>query len=123
MKAPRINSSQVVVSATNTLAPIAAPITEPMMNGSTAGRITWRHMIMVRVAPEPSITTVCTGMSASGGMIVAISPSSTMPPAAPVNTPMNEVTSDASIKPANDQMPTSGVPRKSILGVDSVWRE
>ena len=45
-------------------------------------------MIMVRVTPVPSITTVCTGMSASGGITIAISPSSTTPPAAPVNTPM-----------------------------------
>ena len=70
-------------------------------------------MIMVRVTPEPSITTVCTGMSASGGITVAIRPSSTMPPAAPVNTPMKHVTSDASISPAKVTQPTSGVPRKS----------
>ncbi len=71
-------------------------------------------MIMVRVTPEPSITTVCTGMSASGGITVAIRPSSTMPPAAPVNTPMKDVTSDAAIRPKNASGPTSGVPRNSI---------
>jgi hypothetical protein len=72
-------------------------------------------MIMVRVTPEPSITTVCTGMSASGGIAVAIRPSSTMPPAAPVNTPMKDVTSDASIRPPNASSPMSGVPRKSMV--------
>ena len=37
-----------------------------------------------------------------------------MPPAAPVNTPMKDVTSDAAIRPKNVSGPTSGVPRKSI---------
>ena len=40
MKPPRINCSQAVGSATKTLAPAAAPIAEPITNGSTAGRIT-----------------------------------------------------------------------------------
>jgi hypothetical protein len=40
MKAPRMNSSHTVVSDTNTRAPSAAPISEPTMNGSTAGRMT-----------------------------------------------------------------------------------
>ena len=65
-------------------------------------------MIMVRVTPEPSITTVCTGMSASGGITVAIRPSSTMPPAAPVNTPMKDVTSDASHQPGKGDRPDVG---------------
>ena len=40
IKAPRINSSHMVDSATNTRAPAAAPISEPITNGSTAGRMT-----------------------------------------------------------------------------------
>ncbi len=89
----------MVESATNTRAPAAAPIAEPITNGSTAARMTWRHIIMVRVTPEPSITTVCTGISVSGGITIAISPSSTTPPAAPVNTPMNDVTNEAAMRP------------------------
>ena len=87
MKTPRISSSTDCGSATNTLAPAIAPITAPAMNGSTVPRITSRHMIMVRVMPEPSITTVWTGSSTAGGMAIAIRPSSMTPPAAPVNTP------------------------------------
>ena len=75
-------------------------------------------MIMVRVTPDPNITTVCTGISASGGIIVAIKPSSTMPPAAPVNTPMKHVTSDASVRPKKARAPMSGVPRNSMNGFD-----
>jgi hypothetical protein len=115
MNTPRISSSQKVVSATNTRAPSPAPINEPMTNGRIAGRITLRHMIMVRVMPDPSITTVCTGMSASGGITIAISPSRTMPPAAPVNTPTNDATSDATVRPKKANGPMSGVPRKSIF--------
>ena len=76
--------------------------------------MTWRHMIMVRVTPVPSITTVCTGISAAGGITIAMSASSSTPPAAPVNTPMKAVTNDAAVRPANSSGPTSGVPRKSI---------
>src|SRR5918993_3797608 len=71
-------------------------------------------MIIVRVTPEPSITTVCTGMSAAGGITMAMIPSRITPPAAPVNTPIKPVTSDAAVSPANSKGPISGVPRKSI---------
>ena len=39
--------------------------------------------MIVRLAPEPSITTVWTGIRASGGIIVAINPSSATPPGGP----------------------------------------
>ena len=58
MKTPRMSSSTDCGSATNTLAPAMAPTAAPPMNGSTVPRMTSRHMIMVRVMPEPSITTV-----------------------------------------------------------------
>ena len=91
-----------------------APITAPMRNGSTVPRITSRHMIMVRVMPEPSITTVCTGSSTAGGIASAIMPSSTTPPAAPVKTPRKDVTSDAAVRPRKVSASTPGVPRKSM---------
>ena len=116
---PRIAYSQVSGSATNTLAPAAAPITEPMMNGTSVPRITCRHMIIVRAAPVPSITTVCTGISAAGGITIAISASSSTPPAAPVKTPMKPETNDARDRPAKRSGPISGVKRKSILVVVS----
>ena len=122
-KTPRITCSQVIGSATNTLAPAAAPIAEPMMNGTSVPRMTCRHMIMVRAAPVPSITTVCTGISAAGGITIAISASKSTPPAAPVKTPMKPETNDATERPANSSGPISGVKRKSILVVVSCLLE
>ena len=89
------------------------------MNGSSVPRMTWRHMIMVRAAPVPSITTVCTGITTVGGTTIAISASSSTPPAAPVKTPMKPETNDARDKPANRSGPISGVKRNSILVVGS----
>src|SRR5438034_3443405 len=76
---------------------------------------------MVRVMPAPSITTVWTGMSATGGMAIAMTASRMTPPAVPVNTPTKAVANDATVRPTNNSGPTSGVPRKSIDG-SLVWR-
>ena len=84
------------------------------MNGTSVPRMTWRHMIIVRAAPVPSITTVWTGIRAAGGITIAISASSSTPPAAPVKTPMKPETNDATERPANRSGPISGVKRKSM---------
>ena len=71
-------------------------------------------MIMVRVTPEPSCTTVCTGITTEGGITTAIIASRINPPAVPVKTPMKAVAKEASVSPANISGPISGVPRKCI---------
>mgnify|MGYP003693633615 CR=1 FL=1 len=45
---------------------------EPPMNGKTVPRMTNRHMITVRDMPVPSITIVWTGITAVGGITIAM---------------------------------------------------
>jgi hypothetical protein len=71
-------------------------------------------MMIVRLTPEPSCTTVCTGTSTSGGITEAMSASRITPPAVPVNTPMKAVAKEAKVSPKNISGPMSGVPRKSM---------
>ena len=108
-------------NATKTLAPAAAPIAEPTTKGSTVPRRTYRHMIMVRDMPVPSITTVWTGITTVGGIPVAMIASRITPPAAPVNTAMNAVTNEAADRPTNKSGPTSGAARMSIP-LRLLWR-
>ena len=72
--------------ATKTLAPAAAPTAAPAMKGSNVPRMTKRHMIRVRDMPVPSITTVWTGITAAGGITIAMIASKITPPAVPVKT-------------------------------------
>ena len=58
-------------------------------------------MMAARVTPEPSCTTVWTGMTIVGGIATAMIASRMRPPAVPVNTPMNEVAKEAAVSPAN----------------------
>ena len=64
-------------------------------------RITQRHMMIVRVTPDPSWTSVCTGTTEAAGITTAMSASRISPPAVPVKSPMNAVKNDAQASPTN----------------------
>jgi hypothetical protein len=100
--------------ATKTLAPAAAPTAAPAMKGSKVPRMTKRHMITVREIPVPSMTTVWTGITAAGGITIAMIASRITPPAAPVKTPMKAVTNDATERATIKSGPTSAGARISI---------
>src|SRR5215218_5677683 len=72
-------------------------------------------MIAVQVTPEPSITTVWTGIRAVGGKTIAMIPSKITPPAAPVKTPIKAVAKEAAERRMKISGPTSGLAKKSIL--------
>jgi hypothetical protein len=91
------------------------------MNGKTVPRMTNRHMITVRDIPVPSITIVWTGITAEGGITIAMIASKITPPAAPVKTPMKAVTNDAKERAAKRGAPTSADDRISIRsGIDRI---
>ncbi|MGH6676350.1 MAG: hypothetical protein ACRECE_09040 [Xanthobacteraceae bacterium] len=72
-------------------------------------------MIIVRVAPAPSMTTVCMGMSTGAGMNSAIVASKSTPPAAPAKTPKKAAANEAIDRPRKSSVPTLGALRKCMF--------
>ena len=99
-------------SVTKICAPASAPSAAPSAKGTSVPRMTNRQRIAARLDDEPSMTTVCTGISTAGAKKIAIAASRISPPAVPMVDMMNAVTNANAVSPPNTQASTPGTPRK-----------